>query len=382
MIRFVLGLFGALGVCFVVGCRITDVPFFEVFPTAGDEVRQRPAIAYDDRPDADPIRNVLDVYSPKNRADCPTLVIVHGGAWMHGDNRCCGLYTSIGRHFASRGFVVVMPNYRLSPEVVHPEHVKDFARAVAWTKRNIANHGGDPNRMFLMGHSAGGHLVSLLGTDESYLKAEGLSHADVRGVVSISGVYRTNPGPFLAELGGDGPLAMGVDKMIPLRGDNLPVRPLVKRGPPVRLDIFAMAFTKDPRVREQASPINHVRPDFGRDSEKHEPARRARGSDRRRCWPTRSNQSAAPRSNRCGLFRAFRPRKSADGSLVWSGNVAMARTKDHNSGKQTRPKTTYKGKRYLCARCRKRSPRPVKTPAPWYCDRCLSRDKEETPTAE
>lgn len=87
---------------------------------------------------ADPFRHRLDLYLPKDKDRFPILFLLHGGAWIMGDNRCLGLYTTVGEFFASRGIGVVMPNYRLSPFVKHPEHIKDVAKAFAWTQRHIA----------------------------------------------------------------------------------------------------------------------------------------------------------------------------------------------------------------------------------------------------
>jgi acetyl esterase/lipase len=93
------------------------------------------------------------------------------------------------RRFCEAGFCVVCPNYRLSPKVKHPEHVKDVAKAFAWVVENVTKYGGDAKKIVVGGHSAGGHLAALLATDETHLKAEKRSLADVRGIVGISGVY-------------------------------------------------------------------------------------------------------------------------------------------------------------------------------------------------
>ena len=87
-------------------------------------------VAYYDDAQADAHRHKLDLYLPKGQKDFPVVVFVHGGAWMLGDNRCCGLYSSVGEFLASQGIAAVLPNYRLSPSVKHPEHIKDVARAL------------------------------------------------------------------------------------------------------------------------------------------------------------------------------------------------------------------------------------------------------------
>src|SRR5205809_2087088 len=131
-------------------------------------------IPYYDGADADKVKHKLDLFLPKGQKDFPVLFFVHGGAWRHGDKNFLGAYSSLGKFYARRGIGTVVTNYRLSPKVIHPEHIKDVARAFAWTVKNISKYGGDPTSLFLCGHSAGGHLVSLLATDRSYLKAEGI----------------------------------------------------------------------------------------------------------------------------------------------------------------------------------------------------------------
>lgn len=141
-------------------------------------------------------KHKLDLYLPRGRADFPVLFFVHGGAWRHGDKGFLGFYNALGRFWARQGIGTVVTNYRLSPAVQHPGHISDVVRAFAWTVKNIAQHGGRPDQVFLCGHSAGGHLVSLLATDESYLQGVGLTRQSIRGVIPISGVYDVRPGDF------------------------------------------------------------------------------------------------------------------------------------------------------------------------------------------
>lgn len=246
----------------ITGCRVTDWPLWQpaTVRDGGDVVRVRD-VAYFDDAGADKHRHTLDLYLPKGKSDYPVVVLVHGGAWMLGDNRCCGLYSSVGEFLASQGIGAVLPNYRLSPAVKHPDHVKDVARAVAWTKTHISNHGGDPMKLFLMGHSAGGHLATLLATDPRYLNHEGMSIADLRGVIGISGVYRIPPGPTDIELGGTSPLGLRLDEIAPVRGFStaLDTRSQEKAGLPMRVNVFGPAFGDDPEVRHAASPVTHVR---------------------------------------------------------------------------------------------------------------------------
>jgi len=247
------------------GCCVTNLPLWgPIGPRPHDacETSRLRDVAYYDGKDCDKSRHRLDLYLPTGKKDYPVVVFVHGGAWMLGDNRCCGLYPAVGEFLASQGIGAVLPNYRLAPGAKHPENVKDIARAVAWTKANIAKHGGDPDQLFLLGHSAGGHLVALLATDERYLKNEGMKIADLKGVIGVSGVYQIPPGNADVELGGSTPLGVRLDEMAPLRGASAARDPNAaeKAGLPVSVNVFGPVFGPDAKARADASPVNHVRP--------------------------------------------------------------------------------------------------------------------------
>jgi arylformamidase len=109
---------------------------------------------------------------------------IHGGGWQAGDKT--GLEMK-PQAFMDRGFVFVSTNYRLLPDVEMGTIIGDVAKSVRWVHDNIKKHGGDPERVFLMGHSAGAQLAAILCTDESYLQAEGLSFAMLRGCVPVDG---------------------------------------------------------------------------------------------------------------------------------------------------------------------------------------------------
>lgn len=245
-------------------CRVTDMTLWRPLTKQGKgecEVEHLRDVAYYDGPQLDRTRHKFDLFLPKGRTDFPVVMLVHGGAWLLGDNRCCGLYSSVGECLARQGVGVVMPNYRLSPTIKHPEHIRDIARVFAWTHANIAKHGGDPNQLFLVGHSAGGHLVTLLSTDEQYLKAEGRSINDIRGVVGLSGVYAIPPGKTDVHLFGSSPDSLRLASMTPLRGESDPPRKRVFDGPglPISLNIFGPAFGDSAEARRAASPVTHVR---------------------------------------------------------------------------------------------------------------------------
>jgi acetyl esterase/lipase len=195
----------ALGLVAAVTARADAVkPAKEPAP-ALYEVQVKEDLFYVEGKDADKVRHKLDVYIPQGRKDFPVLFFVHGGAWTHGDKYFFGVYKTLGTSFARRGIGTVVPNYRLSPSVKHPEHIKDVAKAFAWTHKHIAEYGGRPDQILVCGHSAGGHLVALLATDPAYLKAEGLALRDIRGAIPISGVYRIPPdlGALNRVFGGD-----------------------------------------------------------------------------------------------------------------------------------------------------------------------------------
>jgi acetyl esterase/lipase len=181
------------------------------------EVEKIKDVAYYDGKDADPVKHKLDLYFPKGKKDFPVLFFVHGGSWRHGDKSQLGMYNALGTVYAGHGIGTVVINYRLSPAVKHPEHVKDVARAFAWTCKNVEKYGGRADEIFVCGHSAGGHLVSLLVTDESYLKAEGMSCKAIKGAIPMSGVFCLP------------------DKFMP------------------------GVFGTDPEQRQQAAPLSHVR---------------------------------------------------------------------------------------------------------------------------
>ena len=129
-------------------------------------------------------RQVLDVYAPPKAKNLPVVFWIHGGGWQTGDKSDVQIKPQV---FADKGFVFVSANYRLLPSVDMATIHRDVAKAVHWVHDHIAEYGGDPKRLWIMGHSAGAELAALLCTDERYLKAEGLSLAIVKGCVPVDG---------------------------------------------------------------------------------------------------------------------------------------------------------------------------------------------------
>ncbi len=129
----------------------------------------------------------LDTYRPAaSPAAAPIVVFFYGGAWQEGRR---DWYAFAGRALAREGLIAVVPDYRVYPAVRYPVFVEDAARAVAFARAHAAEWGGDPNRIFLAGHSAGAHIAALLGTDARYLAAVGLRPRDLAGVIGIAGPY-------------------------------------------------------------------------------------------------------------------------------------------------------------------------------------------------
>ncbi|HET7880654.1 MAG TPA: alpha/beta hydrolase [Acetobacteraceae bacterium] len=137
---------------------------------------------------ADGTRHRLDVYAPRHSdAAAPVVVFFYGGGWETGDK---AMHRFVGTTLAAHGVVVVIPDYRLHPEVQFPAFMQDGAAAVAWAHANAAHFGGDPRRLFLMGHSAGAQIATLLALDTHYLLDAGLaSGREVCGVVALAGLY-------------------------------------------------------------------------------------------------------------------------------------------------------------------------------------------------
>ena len=178
-------------------------------------VEVRADIDYAGGDPSDANKHKLDLYLPKDKKSAPVFFFIHGGAWKSGDR---SQYLPLGNRFAKEGILTVIPSYRLAPKHPHPAQIEDVAAAFAWMVRHVSEYGGDTNRIYVGGHSAGGHLAALLALDERYLKASGLSVKNIRGTIALSGVYD------LAESEGQ-----------------------------------ASVFGKDRKVRRDASPLFHVK---------------------------------------------------------------------------------------------------------------------------
>jgi acetyl esterase/lipase len=185
----------------------------------GVDVQRTRDLAY-----GDASRQRLDVYRPPQAAaPLPVVVFIHGGSWESGDKR---QYRFVGNALAGMQAVAVLPNYRLYPEVGFPVYVEDAARAVAWAQAHAAEYGGDPARLYLMGHSAGAQIAALLALDPRYLRAAGAT-AQVTGFIGLSGPY-----DFLPLTSARLKKSLGPPERYP---DTQPVRFVTAAAPPALL---------------------------------------------------------------------------------------------------------------------------------------------------
>jgi acetyl esterase/lipase len=200
-------------------------------------------------PDFDAKRHRLDIYQPtaKTTALRPVVLFIHGGSWSSGSKDDI-LYKAIGRRLAKNGFVGVVISYRLAPQVLVPQQADDCARALAWTVAHIADYGGDPKRLVLMGHSAGGGLAALLATGSDTLLAKyGLSGQTVKSTGDPEGDSWVKPrrGAVHAVLLDD---PAGLDMLDYLTKMEYPNDAQ-----------YLVPFSKDPAVWRQASALYHMR---------------------------------------------------------------------------------------------------------------------------
>jgi len=150
---------------------IENVPYYDEVRTASDAyIRER---------------CVLDVYSPENSPNFATVVWFHGGGLTGG-------HKSVAKRLKQQGIAVVAVNYRLSPRVTAPAYLEDSAAAVAWVFQNIAKFGGDPDKIFVSGSSAGGYLASMLGLDKSWLAAHNIDADRIAGLIPLAGQTLTH----------------------------------------------------------------------------------------------------------------------------------------------------------------------------------------------
>ncbi len=162
-------------------------------PKAGVEVTK-------DHVYGDHERHRLDVYRPADTRDADVLVYVHGGGYRSGDRDISEhLYANVGFYFARQGLVVVNATYRLAPEVTWPSGAEDMRGIVSWVQQHAREYGGNPDRVFMMGHSAGATHVATYAFDGRFHLPDG---PGVSGVVLVSGRYTIKSDPDDVSLDG------------------------------------------------------------------------------------------------------------------------------------------------------------------------------------
>lgn len=171
----------------------------------------------------------LDLYLPAKRVAFATLVWFHGGG-LTGGSKESAVMKRLGTSLAEEGIAVVVPNYRLSPKVKYPAYVDDARAAVAWTLKNVPQHGGDAKRVLVGGHSAGGYLTLMLGMDARYLAKVGVKHGSLAGLIPVSGQTMTH---YTVRQ------ERGIGKFSVIADDAAPVRWAEAKGIPPMLVIWA-----------------------------------------------------------------------------------------------------------------------------------------------
>jgi acetyl esterase/lipase len=163
------------------GCSTVGA-FNAVMPLDPGSSRIAEGVAYGEHP-----RQKLDIYAPDgDHHSLPVVLFIYGGSWNSGERAD---YAFVGRALASQGVLAVVIDYRVVPEVVFPGFVQDAAKATAWVKGHIAGYGGDPEGLFVMGHSAGAHIAAMLAVTPTYLREAGLTGRVFRGFVGLAGPY-------------------------------------------------------------------------------------------------------------------------------------------------------------------------------------------------
>lgn len=231
--RLALALLLVLVAALPVAAQVTIFSPFNVAEAMDQGVKKSAGVPY-----ADGERKKLDVYRPlKGSGPAPVVMFIYGGSWRAGDRF---EYEFVGRALAAAGFVVVVPDYRLWPEVRYPEFLEDNAQAMKWVEDNIRGYGGDPRRFFLAGHSAGAYNAVMLGLDRSFQREYGVT-MPVRGIAGISGPYNFYPFEYdqVRDTFGPAPNPEGTQ----------PINLVTPDAPP----IFLASGTADPIVRVENS---------------------------------------------------------------------------------------------------------------------------------
>jgi acetyl esterase/lipase len=177
-----------LGICLTALVALTACsPLTLLNVVIGDDgYSLRSAIFYGTEP-----RQVLDVYTPTQESvRRPVVVFFYGGSWQDGNR---GEYRFVADALTSRGYITVVPDYRVYPEHRFPAFIEDGAQALRWVLDHAEEIGGDSERVYLMGHSAGAHIAAMLTLDERYLENAGVPDGSLAGTIALAGPYAFYP---------------------------------------------------------------------------------------------------------------------------------------------------------------------------------------------
>ena len=227
------------------GCRPVEI--LNAF-TPGSGYRLQSDLAYGDLP-----RQKLDVYSPVVPVSEPAPVIVffYGGSWNSGDKAD---YRFVAQRLAEKGYTVVIPDYRLYPAVKFPAFLQDGALAMKWVQDHVESTGGDAERIFLMGHSAGAYNAAMLALDTRWTAKAGFDRGRLKGVIGLAG-------PYDFKLNTD--LLRGVFGSVSDPAETQPVTYAKTKAPPMLLIVGEDDETVEPRnseslarrLRENGNPV-------------------------------------------------------------------------------------------------------------------------------
>ena len=173
MVMLVVPVFAALAACSPLGTLNALTP--------GSHFSRDQDIAYGTDP-----RQRLDIYRPTDKTNAPVVVFFYGGSWNSGSRAD---YAFVGEALASRGIVAVLADYRLYPQVHYQGLLQDSAQAVGWTREHVRQYGGDPSKLYVMGHSAGAYNAAMLALDPKWLAAAGMSPSMFKGWIGLAGPY-------------------------------------------------------------------------------------------------------------------------------------------------------------------------------------------------
>lgn len=167
------------------GCRrIADKRAASSPPAVSSDIK-KVTLQYKKAENVDSNLLSLDIYYKEDLKDKPVVFFVHGGSLLIGDKGNDNVWKNKSEYFISEDYIFISVNYRLSPKVMYPTHIIDIADAFMYVYNSIDKYGGDKNSIFVMGHSAGAHMVSLLSTNEKYITKAGGSLSLIKGCVSL-----------------------------------------------------------------------------------------------------------------------------------------------------------------------------------------------------